>query len=450
MKRTIRAVTLVIATAALATACTNPTVDPSSTFSVNGTALSAEGQPLASADVKLVRFFDPDKLLEPTLDDLFACNGDDCDLSDLGLEIGVVKTAKTDAQGKFSFEVKGADIAARSGVTDEQGKVEVSNLVVVVFDPSDATKKAGVASFDHLFQQTDKDWGVGSLKLWDSAAEADVASSNTSGLVYFNWKKLTGDVSNTVKTLYRLDLGGQQSLTLVIRCREGMEVVEGGCASATDPAKLTTAVSAYSIYNFYSDGGTFSAYLTVSGVDFRYRSAFRALPPVQNPSANRDPVGLAGIWAVTDTMNQSLFFDPPGPAHDGNVRTRATIMLANARAIYVKFSALEFFSDAGLLNSLVEQAGSACVVVEFSGNGVESIDDAKRLGADQWEAGGKFCGSTGAKNEMAALLSYDTTNSRGKTGAWMRYRLIADANEDAGATPAFKEIGEVAIYKKKM
>jgi hypothetical protein len=50
---------------------------------------------------------------------------------------------------------------------------------------------------------------------------------------------------------------------------------------------------------------------------------------------------------------------------------------------------------------------------------------------------------------MAAVLSYDTTTSDGKLGAWMRYRIAKDANETAQASPVFQSVGEVAIYKKK-
>jgi hypothetical protein len=57
---------LVVAVSALAAACSNPTVDPASTFSISGKALKADNTPLASTEVKLVRYFDKLKPTAPT------------------------------------------------------------------------------------------------------------------------------------------------------------------------------------------------------------------------------------------------------------------------------------------------------------------------------------------------------------------------------------------------
>lgn len=446
MKRISVLAPMTAALALLASACTNPTVNPDSTFTVKGTALNAAGQPLANADVRLVRFFDELKLLQPTIDDLFRCGSTDCSYPDIGLEIGMVRSVKTDATGAFSIEVKGSEIAAKGGITDAQGKVEVSNLVTVVFDPSDAMKRAGVLSFDHLFQQTDKEWGVGSLRLWDSAATADVANSALSGLVKFTWKKLDRDTSPNIKNLYRVDVGGANSARFIARCREGEVLIEGGCdTNPQDQTELFTTISAYSLYAYYSDNGDFDAYVTATGVDFRYRSKFVVPAPIPNPMNNREGVGIDGIWAVSSAGNQAL---KNTKADDGNTTTRETIN-GQAKEIYVHFSTAEYVTDAGLLNSVVKDAHTACVVVEFSTNGQTTIDGAKGLPTSEWTATGKFCGSVGAPNEMAALMSFDTTSSDGRLGAWMRYRVIADANENPSATPFFQQVGEVAIYRKR-
>ena len=60
----------------------------------------------------------------------------------------------------------------------------------IVIDPNDSEKMAGVYTYDHLFQQTDKVWNPGRLRLWDSSATADVTDALTSGQIEFKWNKI--------------------------------------------------------------------------------------------------------------------------------------------------------------------------------------------------------------------------------------------------------------------
>jgi len=77
MLRTTYQSLALVALAGLGAACSNPTVDPASTFTISGKALKADGTPLVAADVKLVRYFDKLKLLQPSVDALFACTAAD-------------------------------------------------------------------------------------------------------------------------------------------------------------------------------------------------------------------------------------------------------------------------------------------------------------------------------------------------------------------------------------
>lgn len=449
---------LVTAVAALGAACSNPTVDPASTFAISGKALKADGTALAGTQVKLVRYFDKLKLLRPTVDALFDCAQADCSNPNVALELGVVKTVDTGADGAFDFEVTGADIAAQSGITDEQGKVEVSNLVLVVVDPSDPAKKAGVYTFDKLFQQSDKSWGAGNLKLWDSAATADAGSALDTGLVRFSWKAPPVPMGSNVKNLYRVDAGGESSARLNVYCRDNVTVAgndskftEGGC-DTDGMGKLFFDVSLYALYVYYSDNGAFSGYVSADGVDFRYRSRFTVIvPTLPDPRPRRENVAVAGIWAVSsDTMGQGEQSLLGGAAVDGNRSTKADIS-PSAKAIYVLFNQAVYVSDAGLFNAVVSDAAGACVVVEFSSNGTTQLGTAKTLPSSDWSVAGRFCGATAGPTEMTAVLGFDSsaTQSPGRIGQWLRFRLQDDANVEGTVSPTFSGIHEIGLFGRK-
>ncbi|MBI4820078.1 MAG: hypothetical protein HY791_27630 [Deltaproteobacteria bacterium] len=410
----------------LISACTNPTVDPASTFKVEGKALKADGTALAGAEVKIVRYFDPAKIYEPSVEDLFGCVGD-CSYLDIDFEIEVVKTTSADAAGAFSMEFLGADVAADNGITDPQGLVESSKLIVVVKDPADPEKRVGVYTREILVQQSIKTYPVGDLKLWDAGA---VVSFSTPGLVELRWNKIPRPANSMVENWYRVQLGGDNSAQFVSRCYEDVGEVEGGCAPSGD--QLSVRLSAMSVYTFYSDAGEFSAYIQGAGVDFRYQSRFvgEALP---DPSTTRDAVGLAGVWAVNATENQSLLNTK---ATDGNSNTREPITITSANAIYVKLNGAASITDAGLLGSLVKNANDGCVVIEFNSSEYPDVDTAKTE-VTGWTQKGKFCGGNGSDQYVHAMVGFQF----GQTAAWMRYKL-------SGGT-SYLQVGEVAVYKER-
>lgn len=440
MRRSAWGSMVAVALAGLATACGNPAVDPDATFTAKGEVVDAAGQPLANAEVRLVKYWSAANLLAPVTEDLFAetPRGE----PDLGLGVAVVQSVRTDASGKYEMTFQGRDIASPNGYTTAEGLVEVATAVVVVRDPADDSKQSGVYTYPKLYMQADKIWDAGKLNLWNAEAVADVSDALVSGQIELKWKKIERG-SSMVKNVYRVWIQGERQNTarLVIGCNQGAEVM-GGCAEdPQDGTKLVRHVSAYSVGAFYSDNdGRFAAYLQGNSPDYRYVARFRVEAPVPNIRDTRDPVAIEEVWAVGSLTDQRL----SGAAIDGDPKTREAIT-NNATAIYAKLS-LGLITDAGLLNSLVKEANKGCLVLEFSVSAFSSIGDAKGSRADQWETKGRFCGENGGRDEMSALASFDTTSSDGVVAAWMRIRAVPDG---MAAGMQFESVGEVAVFRKK-
>lgn len=414
----------------------NPTIDPGVTLTAQGKALQADGTPLANAEVKLIRYFDENRIaairLQPSINDLFECTqGASCQIPGLSsLQIAFVKSVMTDDSGNFELKFTGAEIAVVGGMTDAMGNVEGSNLVIVVKDPGDSAGKAGVYTKDHVFSGADFTWVTGELRFWD--AQATVSYDNPSvGLVGFTWNKLA-DPANGGRNFYRLEVGGENSAKLVIRCQAGSEVVAGGC-SEVGTEQLGRSISAYSLYSYYSDAGMFSAYVNGDGVMYRFRTKF-TIPPTPVPQPTGTPAGIAGIWAVGSGADQAL---KNTRADDNDVATREPIT-NNATSIYVKFESGAELSDGGLLNSLMNDAYAGCVVIETNTSVFDTIADAKS-NTQGWTSKGKFCGGNGSDKALSALINF----SPRQLTPWMRFRIEAGS----GGNPYYQEIGEVAAFR---
>lgn len=442
MRTTLIQGALLLSALSLATACGNPAVDPDATFTAKGTVQNELGQPLNGAEVRLIKYSSDLQLLAPTVDELFSDSprGD----NEVGLDVSVVKTITTGADGTFSMTFTGADIAAPGGYTTGEGLVEVATVVLVVRDPADPLKRAGVYTYPKLFMQSDKEWGAGTMKLLASEAIADTSIANINGLVKLSWKKIPQG-SSMVRNTYRVTIGAPDNTSprLIIRCNEGNDVVDGQCTQDPEnPAKVSRFISAYSLYRYYSSGGMFAAYLEANSPDYRFVSKFAVPAPVPNNTGDRTDVGIEGLWAVSTSADQPLLNTP---ATDGNPDTRVAITIPNATAIYAKLTPA-LVSDAGVLNTVLRNAENGCVILEFSVTAFPDLAGAKGSSAAMWVKKGKFCGENGAKDEISALAGFDTTGSDGVVAAWMRVRAEADG---AGSNPYFQAIGEVAVLKKR-
>lgn len=430
-----------IAVAASAAACVNPAVDPNATFEAQGKVVDSMGAPLVDAEVRLIKYSSGTQLFTPSTENLFRdapANDPDLDLS-----VSIVQKVRTGMDGTFTMTFTGADIAAPGGYTTAQGLVEVATTVIVVRDPDpmNSDKRAGVYTYSYEFSQSNKGWLVGlqPMNLWNADARADTSRALTHGLVDFSWNKLEKLRMTDVRNGYQVDIGAQNSpARLIVRCSEG-DIVQGGC-SADGMQRLTRAVSAFSLQNYYSDNtGMFGAIVQANGADFRYVARFTVTAPI--PMIPRDPIAIQEIWAVGMGADQSLLGTK---ANDGNIETRELIN-NNATAIYVKLTP-DYIDDAGLLNSLLSNAENGCVILEFASSNFD-IASAKTSSSMDWTPEGKFCGENGAKGEVSALASFDTTGQNGILAAWLRLRAVPDG---AGAAPVFQAVGEIGVYKRTM
>lgn len=441
MKRLSKAGALAILAGVISPAC-NPTVDPEATFTAKGDVVDESGQPLAGAEVRLIKYSSDLNLFAPSVETLFAENPSSD--PDIGLHVDVVQVVRTDMSGHFEMVFLGKDIQAENGIMTSDGRVEVATTVVVVRDPRDTMKQAGVYSYAHVYQDSDRIWEQPArMDLWSSDATADTSRAAESGLVALSWKRLERMRTSGVRNAYRVDIFGTNTPRLIIRCNEGT-LAEGGCEpDPSDTTRLTRSVSAFSIYSYYSDAnGMFHAYVQASGADFRYVSGFTVTAPIPDVRDRRQPAGIEGVWAVGTGADQALLGTA---ATDNNPSTRVEIT-NGADAIYVKLPLSEI-TDAGLLNALIDDAAEGCVVLELSVDVFSDIASAKASRADAWRSKGKFCGETGAKGEVSALAGFSTSSQEAVSAAWMRLRLEPDGGMGSGL--AFRAIGEVAVYKRK-
>lgn len=429
------------ATALMASACTNPTVDPNATFTAEGVVVDQTGAPLVNAEVRLIKYWSNLNVFQPSAETVFA--DDPQGNQDLGLGVEVVRTVNTNDAGEYEFEFTGNDISKPGGFMNSLGEVEVADVVVVVRDPSDDMRQSGVYTYSYVYQKAAKNWDAGELPLWDSLAEADVSDSLTSGQVKLSWAKLERSSSTMVKNAYRvwIEAASGTGPRYTIYCNQG-DVTQGGCAEdAEDTSKLSRYVSAYSVRAYYSDpDGSFAAYVQGNSPDYRFVSRFMVVDPVPDLRDVRDQLQVEA-WAVDMTTRETEELTGTA-AMDGAPGTRYPVGLGSADAVYVKLiqnNASPLVSDAGILNSLVRNARDGCLTLEFSVNAVDTVDGA--LDITGWEQKGKFCGENGSANEVSALASFDTTSQAGVSGAWMR------VTADSGL--AFDEIGEVAVFQKK-
>ncbi|MCA9554432.1 MAG: hypothetical protein KC933_30640 [Myxococcales bacterium] len=427
------------ALALMATACGNPAIDPNQTYTAKGVVADASGMPIQNAQVTFLKYYSDSRLLEPSLEQLFS---EDATVNPpAGLGIEVVASGTTDANGEYKFEVLGEKLAQPGGYTTAEGLVEGASTLVVVKDPTDASDRTGVATYPKEFMRSDFIWDAGTLKMWDSGAEADVTGALTTGLVTLRWTKIERG-NSMVKNTYRIWVGGDTGPALLILCSQGDEL-EGGCGQdPADATKLVRSISAFSLRTYYANAdGSFDAYVMARGVQYRYASRF-SVTNIPDLTDTRDPVGVEGIWAVGPTSDQEL---TGTPAVDGNPATRQEIT-NNATAIYAKLP-LSVVTDAGVLNTLVKNAASGCLVLEFSATVFNDLAAAKNSSAGDWSKAGKFCGETGGRDEVSALAGFDTAASQGKTAGWMRLVAVPDS---AGAVVEFQAVGEVAIYKARL
>src|SRR5687768_5017773 len=142
MKRSLNR--LLLLGIAVAPACTNPTIDPNATLTAAGSVVDETGAPLASAEVRLVKYWSTLNALRPSVETLFSEDPS----GDSVLGVDLVSSVQTNGEGEFEFVFKGRDIQKPGGFTDDLGNVEVADAVLVVRDPLDESKLSGVFTYN--------------------------------------------------------------------------------------------------------------------------------------------------------------------------------------------------------------------------------------------------------------------------------------------------------------
>ena len=148
----------------------------------------------------------------------------------------------------------------------------------------------------------------------------------------------------------------------------------------------------------------------------------------------------SGVWAITESGAESI---DGSAATDGLASTRLSLM-SPAQAVYVQLPLGSLVTDAGLLNSVVSNSYSACIVLEFSPQAYDSVDNAQMSGDGDWVQKGRFCGGNGGSDEVSALVSFDTSASMGQVASWMRFKV--ENTQMSMVAPLITDIGEVAVY----
>ena len=147
----------------------------------------------------------------------------------------------TNAEGEYSFDVKGRDIEKPGGIIDATGKVEVADVVIVVRDPKDDSNRAGVFTYSFVFQQAVKIIDNGTLGLWDSQATASTENILTTGAIALSWGKLERSSTTQVINQYRVTIErpAQTARITIHTARPGIVIGKKG----EDVDKLRTELS---------------------------------------------------------------------------------------------------------------------------------------------------------------------------------------------------------------
>ena len=133
----------------------NPPVDPSATFTIEGTLVRADGAPGAQ---DTVRIFKIDEWIDredhvlldyPSLDEFASQLADD------------EFTVEADADGAFSVELQGREVNAADGNN-------AAHLLVTYTDPNNPD--LATRSDWHTFEDENPVWSVGDVKLWDGGS----------------------------------------------------------------------------------------------------------------------------------------------------------------------------------------------------------------------------------------------------------------------------------------
>lgn len=148
--------------------CTSSKLDSNATVTISGEARGQGGAPLSSTSVVFYKQLDVGEVLTTALE-LTASLGTVCLLNPSTTGCTGVRTATTDAQGAFSFSLKGSDTQGSLGTA--------STIDVSVADAMQAGESAGATTTEQ-FQDQVPDLKLNDLRIWHpTTAFASMGSS---------------------------------------------------------------------------------------------------------------------------------------------------------------------------------------------------------------------------------------------------------------------------------
>lgn len=163
---------LVAALSLAATGCSFSTVDPSQSVRVSGHALDASGRPLVDARVLLVKQADIGEVVFGSILTIGSLSTT-CLLPDAPAICRKARTTTTDSEGRYEFDLKGADT---------QGTLGTESTLNVVFSGGRSSTTVSFAAKDAAVSLPD-------ARLWNARAKA----SQGSGGIRLTWSPVPSD-----------------------------------------------------------------------------------------------------------------------------------------------------------------------------------------------------------------------------------------------------------------
>ena len=150
--------------------CTSSKLDSNATVNISGAARAQGGTPLAGASVVFYKQLDVGEVLTTALE-LTSSLGTVCLLNPSATSCAGVRTATTDAQGNFSFSLKGSDTQGTLG--------SASTLDVSVADAAQAGESAGATTTEQ-FQDQVSNLKLNDLRIWHPSTAFAVTGASVS------------------------------------------------------------------------------------------------------------------------------------------------------------------------------------------------------------------------------------------------------------------------------
>ncbi|MFL6159264.1 MAG: discoidin domain-containing protein [Marmoricola sp.] len=191
----MRTVPLVLAALGLAvTGCSFSSVDPDASVHISGRALDATGKPLAHAKVLLFKQADIGEVVFGTVLAVGTL-GTACLVPDAPAICAKARTATTDSEGRYTFDLKGSDT---------QGTLGTASTLNVVFSASPG--RAG-SSTTVSFTAKGADIALPDARAWNAGARA----TSTSRGIRLSWTRLPAAAGGSARYSAQLFSNGGRS-----------------------------------------------------------------------------------------------------------------------------------------------------------------------------------------------------------------------------------------------